>query len=93
MADGEWTTLGAGEHIEVPRGVVHTFRNEGEDEVETITIFDVPGFENWFAEFGYDMAEPDSYERSVSQETIQRVLEGSSCPHMIIVPPGSDPDA
>lgn len=71
MADGEWTTLGAGDHIEVPRGVVHTFRNEGEDEVETITIFDVPGFENWFAEFGYDMAEPDSYERSVSQETIQ----------------------
>jgi quercetin dioxygenase-like cupin family protein len=91
MADGEWTTLGPGGYIEVPRGVVHTFRNEGEDEVQTITIFDVPGFEKWFEEFGYDVDDPGSYERSVSDDTIQAVLTGSSRHHMIITPEGSDP--
>ena len=30
------------------------------------------------------MAEPDAYEKSVSQDTIQRVLEGSHRYHMII---------
>jgi quercetin dioxygenase-like cupin family protein len=93
MAAGEWTSLGPGGYIEVPRGVVHTFRNEGEEEARTITGFGVPGFENWFEEFGYDMAEPDAYERSVSQDTIERVLEGSSRHHMIIVPEGSDSGA
>src|SRR5437763_6629141 len=38
MADGDWTTLEPGGYIEVPRGVVHTFRNEGQEEVQTITI-------------------------------------------------------
>jgi quercetin dioxygenase-like cupin family protein len=84
MAAGEWTTLEAGGYIEVPRGVVHTFRNEGDEEVRTITGFDVPGFENWFEEFGYDMAEPNAYERSVSEDTIQRVIEGSRRFHMVL---------
>src|SRR5262245_47844217 len=33
MRDHEWVTLEAGEHAEVPRGVLHTFRNEGSTEV------------------------------------------------------------
>ncbi|MBV8956082.1 MAG: cupin domain-containing protein [Solirubrobacterales bacterium] len=93
MAGGEWTSLGPGGYAEVPRGVVHTFRNDGEEEVRTITAFDVPGFENWFEEFGYDMADPGAYENSVSQDTIQRVLQGSARHHMIIVPPGPDAGA
>jgi len=93
MAAGEWTSLGPGGYVEVPRGVVHTFRNDGDEEVRTFTIFDVPGFENWFEEFGYDMAEPDAYEKSVSQETVQRVLEGSHRYHMIIAPQESDAGA
>jgi mannose-6-phosphate isomerase-like protein (cupin superfamily) len=93
MADGEWVSLGPGGYVEVPRGVVHTFRNEGDDELRTITGFEVPGFENWFEEFGYDMTEPDAYERSVSEDTIQRVLKGSSRHHMIIVPLEPDTNA
>jgi uncharacterized RmlC-like cupin family protein len=27
--DGEWSTHAPGEYVEVPRGVVHTFRNDG----------------------------------------------------------------
>jgi mannose-6-phosphate isomerase-like protein (cupin superfamily) len=93
MAAGEWTSLGPGGYVEVPRGVLHTFRNEGEEEVKTITIFDVPGFEIWFEEFGYDMAEPGAYENSVSHDTIERVLQGSARHHMIIAPAESDANA
>jgi mannose-6-phosphate isomerase-like protein (cupin superfamily) len=93
MAAGEWTTLGPGGYIEVPRGVVHTFRNEGQEEVRTITGFDVPGFENWFEEFGFDDTEPGAYENSISEDTIRRVVEGSSRFHMIIVPPAPDDGA
>ena len=93
MAAGEWTSLGPGGYVEVPRGVVHTFRNEGEEEVRTITIFDVPGFENWFEEFGYDTSEAAAYEKSVSQDTIERVLQGSARHHMIITPEGSPTEA
>jgi quercetin dioxygenase-like cupin family protein len=93
MADGEWTTLGPGGYVEVPRGAVHTFRNDGAEEVRTITIYDVPGFENWFEEFGYDMSEPGAFEKSVSEETIGRVMKGSSRFHMIIVDPSSEGEA
>jgi mannose-6-phosphate isomerase-like protein (cupin superfamily) len=58
MKDGEWTSLRPGDHVEVPRGVVHTFRNEGDEEVRAITGFDPMGFEGFFQEFGVDVATP-----------------------------------
>jgi quercetin dioxygenase-like cupin family protein len=39
MRDGEWSTLEVGDYAEIPRGVVHTFRTEGHDEVRTIAGF------------------------------------------------------
>jgi hypothetical protein len=36
------------------------------------------------------VAEPGAHEKSVSPDTIQRVLEGSSRHHMIIAPEGSE---
>ena len=68
----------------VPRGVVHTFRNEGDEEVRTITGFDPVGFETWFAEFGFDDEEPGAFDASVSEDTIRRVIEGSARFGMII---------
>jgi quercetin dioxygenase-like cupin family protein len=86
MTEGEWRTLVPGGYVEVPRGVVHTFRNEGADEVRTITGFDPAGFENWFDEFGFDDAKPGAFEASISEETIRRVVEGSARFGMIIAP-------
>ena len=76
MQNGTWTSLGPGEHAEVPRGVVHTFRNEGDEEVRTITGFEPAGFEAFFEEYGVDVAQPGAFEESVSPEMIQRVIEG-----------------
>ncbi len=84
MRDGEWSTLDVGEHAEIPPEVMHTFRNEGQDEVRTITGFQPMGFEAFFEEFGYDAAKPGSFEASVSEESIGRVVNGCARFGMII---------
>jgi mannose-6-phosphate isomerase-like protein (cupin superfamily) len=87
MKDGEWVSLDPGQHAEVPRGVVHTFRNDGDDEVRTITGFEPMGFEAFFEEYGFDASRPSAFEASTSDETIQRVVEGCSRFGMIIAAP------
>jgi quercetin dioxygenase-like cupin family protein len=87
MRDGEWVTLEPGQQAEVPKGVLHTFRNDGDDEVRAITSFDPMGFEAFFEEYGYDASQPDAFEASVSQETIERLVAGCSRFGMIIPPP------
>jgi hypothetical protein len=84
MQSGEWLSLGAGEYAEIPRDVIHTFRNDGDEEVRTITGFEPAGFEAFFEEFGFDAGEAGSFEASVSDESIQRVVEGCARHGMII---------
>jgi hypothetical protein len=86
MRDGEWSALGPGGYVEIQRGVVHTFRNDGDTEVRTITGFEPMGFEAFFAEFGYDASEPGAFEASVAEESIRRVVEGCERYGMIIAP-------
>jgi mannose-6-phosphate isomerase-like protein (cupin superfamily) len=76
QCDGVWTSLGPGDYVNVPRGVVHTFRNDGSDDVSVITGFEPQGFERFFVEYGVDVDEPGAFETSVSEETIARVVEG-----------------
>ena len=90
MKDGEWTSLGRGGYIEVPRGVVHTFRNEGDEEVRAITGFEPMGFEGFFGEFGFDASEPGAFEASVSEDSIHRVVEGCARFGMILAPERRD---
>jgi mannose-6-phosphate isomerase-like protein (cupin superfamily) len=90
MKDDEWLSLGVGEHIEVPPGVVHTFRNDGDDEVRTLTAFEPMGFEAFFTEFGFDSSEPGSFEASLSDDSVRRVGEGCSHYGMIIQPGGTE---
>ena len=35
MMDGEWTSIGPGGYAEVPRGVIHTFRNETDEDLRS----------------------------------------------------------
>jgi mannose-6-phosphate isomerase-like protein (cupin superfamily) len=88
MKNGEWSSLEAGRYVEVPRGVVHTFRNDGDEELRTITAFEPAGFEAFFEEFGFDAADPGSFDASVSEDTIGRVLGG--CAHFGMIIPGTD---
>jgi mannose-6-phosphate isomerase-like protein (cupin superfamily) len=86
MCDGAWTSLGPGDYTNVPRGAVHSFRNEGTDEVRVITSFEPQGFERFFLEYGVDVDEPGAFEASVSEATIARVIEGCAQFGMILAP-------
>lgn len=89
MKDEQWTSLGPGEQVEVPPGVVHTFRNDGGEEVRTITCFEPRGFEAFFREFGVDASAPGAFEASVGAESIARVVEGCARFGMILAPGGA----
>jgi mannose-6-phosphate isomerase-like protein (cupin superfamily) len=84
LNDGQWSTLDPGEHVEVPRGVVHTFRNDGEDELRTITGFAPTGFEAFFEEYGVDASQTGAFEASISDDMIRRVVEGCGRFGMVI---------
>jgi mannose-6-phosphate isomerase-like protein (cupin superfamily) len=86
MAADEWTSLTQGGYVCGPRGVVHTFRNEGPDEVRAITAFDPLGFERFFLEYGVDVDSAGAFEASVSEATIARVIEGCARFGMILAP-------
>ena len=84
--DDVWTQLEPGEYVNVPRGTVHTFGNEGPDEARVITGFEPQGFERFFLEYGVDADEPEAFEASVSAAAIARVVEGCAQFGMILAP-------
>jgi mannose-6-phosphate isomerase-like protein (cupin superfamily) len=86
MSDGTWTSLGPREYMNVPQGTVHTFRNEGPDEVRVITAFEPQGFERFFLEYGVDVNEAEAFETSVGEAMIARVIEGCAQFGMILAP-------
>ena len=55
---------------------MHSFRNEGTDDVKVITGFEPQGFERFFLEYGVDVDEAGAFETSVSEATIARVIDG-----------------
>ena len=86
MRGDSWTSLGSGDYINVPQGVVHSFRNDGPDEVKVITGFEPQGFERFFVEYGVDVDEVGAFETSVSETMIARVIEGCAQFGMILAP-------
>jgi quercetin dioxygenase-like cupin family protein len=84
LSGDSWTSIGPGEYMNVARGTVHSFRNDGADEVRVITGFEPQGFERFFLEYGVDVNEPGAFELSVSDATIARVIEGCAQFGMIL---------
>jgi mannose-6-phosphate isomerase-like protein (cupin superfamily) len=86
LADDAWISLAPGECVNVAAGTVHSFRNDGTDEVRVITAFEPQGFEDFFLEYGVDVAGAGAFEQSVSASTIARVVEGCARFGMILAP-------
>jgi quercetin dioxygenase-like cupin family protein len=86
MTDNAWVSLAPGGYMNVPRGTVHSFRNDGPGEVRVITGFEPQGFERFFLEYGVAADEAGAFESSVSEATIARVVEGCAQFGMIIAP-------
>lgn len=49
LTDGEWTEVGPGAVVYVPRGSVHTFRNPGESVAKHWVLTTPSGFEDFYA--------------------------------------------
>jgi quercetin dioxygenase-like cupin family protein len=86
MRDNTWASLGPGDYMNIPRGTIHSFRNDGSDDVRVITGFEPQGFERFFLEYGIDAGEERAFETSVSAATIARVVEGCARFGMILAP-------
>jgi mannose-6-phosphate isomerase-like protein (cupin superfamily) len=86
VCDNAWTSLGPGDYMNIPKGVMHSFRNDGADDVRVITGFEPQGFERFFLEYGIDADEVGAFENSVSEASIARVVEGCARFGMIIAP-------
>jgi mannose-6-phosphate isomerase-like protein (cupin superfamily) len=86
MQNGQWARIGAGESANVPRGVVHTFRNPLETPCEWLTAFSPRGFERFFQEFGVPVGQSDALEVSTSDAMIGRVIAECAEYGMILDP-------
>lgn len=52
VVDGEERVLRAGETVHVPRGVLHSGRNAGEEALRRVVIFSPAGMEGFFLDAG-----------------------------------------
>ena len=50
LLDDEWITAGAGDFVNVPRGTVHRFHNQGTEAMRMILTFTPAGIEDFFRE-------------------------------------------
>jgi quercetin dioxygenase-like cupin family protein len=58
LLDGEWHELGPGGAAFMPRGVVHTFKNVGDQPSRMLLTTKPSGFEKFFARCAAEFAKP-----------------------------------
>ena len=75
LRDGEVSIIGPGESVDLAPGVVHTFSNAGDEDLVMVNIHSPKGFMKFFDEFGKDASLEGSFEDSVSQEMIGKVIQ------------------
>lgn len=75
MRDGEWSTMTAGDFIDLPPNTVHSFINNTEQNVTWITGWRPKGFQTFFRDFGIPITQERAQDKSVSEEMIQKVTE------------------
>ena len=64
LAEGEWTEVGPGAVVYVPRGSIHTFRNAGESLAKHWVLTTPSGFEQFYAQCEAVFAAPGPPEMS-----------------------------
>ena len=75
MIDGVWQTTNAGSFVELAPNTTHTFINNTADDVIWLTGWRPKGFQKFFEDFGIPADQQAARERSVSEETIRRVVQ------------------
>lgn len=75
MGDGGSNKMLAGDFVEIPPTMVHTFINNTEENVIWITGWRPKGFQKFFSDFGISSAQEDAQEKSVSEKIVQKVMQ------------------
>ncbi|MDQ8200370.1 cupin domain-containing protein [Pelagicoccus enzymogenes] len=84
----EWYTVTAGENFLIPKGTIHSFRNNGDTATRFLTIHDPgEGADNLFLGFSFATDEDNAFENSVSDDTIQQVLAACEANDMFLAGP------
>ena len=88
MRGDMWHAVSQGASFRIPKGTLHSFRNAGDQPSRFITIHDPGGpMDALFLDFGIPVEEPDSFGRSVSEETIAAFAAAAGDHDMIIPDP------
>ena len=75
VVNGEPKLVRAGETVDLPAHVVHTFRNAGSAPCKWVNIHSPKGFLAFFKDVGIDESEEDAVRKSVDEAVIQRVMQ------------------
>jgi mannose-6-phosphate isomerase-like protein (cupin superfamily) len=84
---GRENTAGTGSFAAVPRGTVHTFRNDGTKPARLLVTITPAGLDRFFREVGVPIADPAADPPPATVEHIQRVLDAAPRYGMMIQMP------
>jgi quercetin dioxygenase-like cupin family protein len=74
QADGRSLTAVAGAWITLPRGSLHTFRNNGASEAKMLIVVTPSGLEKFFAEIGTEAVDRSAAAPPVTPADIEKLL-------------------
>ena len=83
LIDGRTSAVAAGGFVFVPRGVLHTFWNEGDAPARQLTVFAPAGIEHYFAEATAALAAGGEESLAAAVALMEK--------HDMVVPAGSRP--
>ncbi len=72
--DGRETAAGPGSFTLVPRGTVHTFRNDGPGTAKMLVMFQPAGLEKFFQKVGIPIADPTGDPPPATVEHMQKIV-------------------
>ncbi len=78
LQNGEVSILGPGESVDLSPGVVHTVSNAGDEDLVMINIHSPKGFMAFFDDVGFDVNSNGSFDQSISQETVGKVIRDAA---------------
>ena len=73
LVEDPWRPLEPGQFLNVPRGILHTFRNGTTDAARMLSGFVPSGFERFFQDFGHPAGIDDVEPLPVQEAEIQRL--------------------
>jgi quercetin dioxygenase-like cupin family protein len=73
VADGQKVIARKGSFLNVPRGVLHTFKNEGDSDARMLILVAPAGMEKMFEEVGTPVTDPSAKPSPPTAEEMERM--------------------